>query len=299
MAIERWGSLSVADHNDVSALTANVLLYDRLVIPMYTESDDRDELAYWDKMGWHPEVQIVRRKQLGELAIECAWDKNKREYYSDRYKAALQINSEANGEMTTRLLLAMDKYPLPKGVNHADIFVGYDSEQSSFKEIPRSEAIYDELKSESRIGVLIAHEFWVPNIANPEESLQEAINLSKESEFRNKRSDLYDFQMNCLSRGMSPKAVVAELRDRNLEMVDYLQKQKIPLQKKAAFMLAQTLASVIAGSFSAPFGAIGGLISLWQFAKFDIKPNDDLPNRLLPVAAFHDIENKLNLSLGK
>ena len=52
MAIERWGSLSVADHTDVHALVANVLLYDRLVMPMFTAADDRDERAYWmEKAG--------------------------------------------------------------------------------------------------------------------------------------------------------------------------------------------------------------------------------------------------------
>jgi hypothetical protein len=36
MSIERWGSLSVADHTDTAALAVNVLLYDRLVLPVMT-----------------------------------------------------------------------------------------------------------------------------------------------------------------------------------------------------------------------------------------------------------------------
>lgn len=102
MAIERWGALSVADHKDLSTLVANVLLYNRLVIPMYTEADDRDELKYWNNKGWDPDGQLTRRKQLGELAIECAWDKNRRQSYKDRYQVSLQLDTEANGEMITR-----------------------------------------------------------------------------------------------------------------------------------------------------------------------------------------------------
>jgi hypothetical protein len=298
MSIERWGSLSVADHKDVTALVANVLLYDRLVFPMYTESDDRDERAYWEEKGWDPDDQLSRRKQLGELAIECAWDKNRRQSYSDRYKAAVQINAEANGEMITRWLLTENQeYELPQGVNHADVFVAYNSEQNALKDIPRTKVSLDRLNEEAGIGVLIAHELGIPDIDNPEIALKEAISLSKESEFRIKRSDLYDFQMTCLNRGMSAKAVVAELRDRNRELIEFLKKQKIPLRKKAGFMLAQTLVSAIAGAFMNPFAALGGVISVWEFAASNAQPDIQLPNRLAPVAVFHDIEEKLNLSL--
>jgi hypothetical protein len=43
--------LSVDDHVDTKALVANVLLYDRLVAPVWTEEGDRDERAYWDSRG--------------------------------------------------------------------------------------------------------------------------------------------------------------------------------------------------------------------------------------------------------
>jgi hypothetical protein len=298
MAIERWGTLSVADHNDLSALVANVLLYDRLIIPMYTESDDRNELEYWNKKKWNPIAQLTRRKQLGELAIECAWDKKRRQSYADRYRLALQLDSEANGEMITRWLLTEDQdYHLPKGVNHADIFIAYNSEQSTLDEIPREKYKAAGLNDESQIGILLAHELQVPDIEDKEVALKEAIGLSKEPEFRMRRSDLYEFQMACLNRGMKPKAVVAELRDRNREMVEYLKKQKIPLKKKAGFMLAQTLVGAVGGAFISPFAAIGGFISIWQFSAFDAAPSNQLPNRLAPVAVFHDIEEKLGLEL--
>ena len=137
----------------------------------------------------------------------------------------------------------------------------------------------------------------MPDITDKEAALKEAIGLSKEPEFRMKCSDLYEFQMACLNRGMKPKAVVAELRDRNRELVEYLKKQKIPLKKKAGFMLAQTLVGAVGGAFISPFAAIGGLISIWQFSAFDAAPSNQLPNRLAQVAAFHDIEKKLGLKL--
>ena len=54
MAFERWGSLSVDDHVDTASLVANVLMYDRLVVPAMTPQADRDERAYWVTHGWDP-----------------------------------------------------------------------------------------------------------------------------------------------------------------------------------------------------------------------------------------------------
>ena len=299
MAIERWGSLSVADHNDVHALIANVLLYDRLVMPMFTAADDRDERAYWLEKNWDPDAQLERRNQLGELVIECAWDKSRRQAYTNRYQAATQLDQEANGEMITRWLLTDNQdYALPPGVNHAEIFVAYNSEQSAQTEIPSTPFTQPGLSDASAIGVLIAHDLNIPDIADPEIALQEAIALTQEKDFRNKRSDLYDFQMTCLNRGMSAKAVMAELRDRNRDLNEYIKKQHIPVRKKAGFMLASTLLGVIRGAFGDPLAAGGGLLSIWQFATLDAKPKLQIPNRLAPVAAFYDIESKLGLMLA-
>jgi len=300
MAIERWGSLSVADHNDVRSLIANVLLYDRLVLPMCTAGDDRDERAYWIEKGWDPDAQRTRREQLGDLAIECAWDAARRSAYVDRYQAAAQLNDEVSGEMVTRWLLTENpEYPLPPGVNHADIFVAYNSELSAQAELPRSLVDPATLGPDARVAMLIAHELHLPDIADPEVALREAIGLASEIEFRRKREDLYDFQMTCIARGMAARAVVAELRDRNRELREYMEKQKIPVRNKTAFMLAQTLVSGLAASFLHPMGAIGGLLSIWQFTKFDAATSPQVPNRLAPVAAFHDIEINMGLILGR
>lgn len=305
MAIERWGALSVADHTHLPNLVANVLLYDRLVMPMYTESGDRDERAYWLEKAWDPDGQRARRGQLGELVIACAWDKARRDNYRNRYQAAKQLDAEANGEMVTRWLLTEEPhYPLPTGVNHADIFVAYNSQLSAEQELCPQHGTqaappinWDTLDEEVQVGVLIAHELGVPDIAEPEVALREAIALARETEFRHKRAELYEFQMSCLNRGMSAKAIVAELRDRNQELKQYLAKQHVPTRKKAGFMLAQTAVGVLVGAFGHPLGAIGGLLGLWQFATFDAKANEPLPTRLAPVAAFHDVEKRVGLTL--
>lgn len=298
MAIERWGSLSVADHKDVHALIHNVLLYDRLVFPMYTESEDRVERHYWDEQKWDPDLQLKRRNQLGELAIECAWDKLRRESYKKRYQAALQLNEEANGEMVTRWLLTEDQdYQLPAGVNHADIFVAYNSKSKMNSDVRIEEEDIRNLKEESQVGIMIGQELGIPDINEPEIALRESIALSRDSDFRNKRYDLHNFQKNCISSGIKPKAIVAEMRDLNKELIYYMEKQKIPLIKKTGFFLLSTLVGVLAGSYLTPLAALGGAISIWKFLDMEFRQNIQVPNRLQPVAAFPDIERKIGLKL--
>jgi len=39
MTIERWGAFSVVDHKDARKFAADVLVYDRLLLPIPVDSD--------------------------------------------------------------------------------------------------------------------------------------------------------------------------------------------------------------------------------------------------------------------
>jgi hypothetical protein len=86
MAVERWGALSVKDHIDPNELTANVLLYDRLVLPVVAEHSERDERDDWAKAGWEPDLQDSRLEQLDELAVQKPWDEHRRELFKAKSK---------------------------------------------------------------------------------------------------------------------------------------------------------------------------------------------------------------------
>src|SRR5689334_12041892 len=87
MRTERWGSLSVADHVDTDSLTASVLLFDRLVVPVMVDQPDRNERAYWVARGWDPDLQDRRLEQLGDLAVRRPWSKARRACFDDRWSA--------------------------------------------------------------------------------------------------------------------------------------------------------------------------------------------------------------------
>ncbi len=68
MPSERWGAFSVIDHIDAGALAADVLLYDRLVLPV---PQDKAEEERWKFHNWQPDLQKQRIDVWATLPIPC------------------------------------------------------------------------------------------------------------------------------------------------------------------------------------------------------------------------------------
>jgi hypothetical protein len=62
MPVERWGALSVKDHLDTQALVADLLMYDRLVFPVFSRHGERTR---WRGEKWDPELQEQLIEDLG------------------------------------------------------------------------------------------------------------------------------------------------------------------------------------------------------------------------------------------
>jgi hypothetical protein len=72
-----WGCYSVGDHLERRAFVADLLLYDRLVVPVPAE-DDR---ARWDEFGWQPDRQEILLDVLGDLARRIVWSPSLRDQF--------------------------------------------------------------------------------------------------------------------------------------------------------------------------------------------------------------------------
>ena len=92
--IELWGAFSVRDHLRRRPFVAEVLLYDRLMIPRpptleeeQPEPKEESQLTRWMRSGWKPgrlknALDILRER---ELAIELPWAEQARRDWSDLY----------------------------------------------------------------------------------------------------------------------------------------------------------------------------------------------------------------------
>ena len=136
MSRERWGTFSVVDHQHQRAFVADVLLYDRLIIPFPSGAEER---ARWISIGWDPDRLDQNLKILGNTAIRVPWDQQKRDVFETRFaaakRAAFDTKNLAHAKQSnldpfhvTRTLLAHEFLPdLPKGVSKVWPLAAYPS----------------------------------------------------------------------------------------------------------------------------------------------------------------------------
>ncbi len=134
---ERWGSFSVIDHKDPAGLIPEILIYDRLVIPVPPTAADQKR---WKCRGWEPDLLFARLKTLGPLAVHANWG------YGDSQSAIHQwaqkftdIKSDVADivqaakeklayQLTRRVLAQQQPIALPTGVDTVDLVAAYQSE---------------------------------------------------------------------------------------------------------------------------------------------------------------------------
>lgn len=296
MPIERWGSLSVADHVDTAALAANVLLYDRLVVPIMTHQADRDERAYWEQHGWHPDLQANRVAQLGELAVRKPWDRHRRELFRTRAQQLAAEQGDAAGidhmHLTRRILAQEQVVDTPAGV-HVQVIAAYNSAAA----LKRDYRVADAPDHLSAQALLLTRRLAVPELRDPEDSLRVAIDLSRDDTFRQKRADLFGWQELMALRGIPPHAVVDELAAMADAYNDEVRKAGTRLRWKYASTIFQLGAGLlIAGPAGLAGAAAGAALSWIHFAVFDGHAESPGEN-LKPAAMFHHARQRLGLKL--
>src|SRR5215472_5359610 len=97
MSRELWGTFSVRDHLAEHAFVADVLLYDRLLIPAKPADKDPKE---WPK-EWDHERLKRALDILGELAIPIPWTDKLSEQWSTKYNAGKTERAKAKSDLVT------------------------------------------------------------------------------------------------------------------------------------------------------------------------------------------------------
>ncbi len=99
---EVWATYSTRDHLAPKAFVADVMLYDRLVIPVPDEGDE----AHW--RDWNIERQKQLLNILGKRAVRVAWDANWQAKWKSQMEAAAAIGNATSPDafrMTPSVLL--------------------------------------------------------------------------------------------------------------------------------------------------------------------------------------------------
>jgi hypothetical protein len=294
MPFERWGSLSVDDHVNTSALVANILLYDRLILPVMTEQADRDERAYWVRNGWDPDLQLARIDQLEDLAIPRPWDATLRARFRTRLEQLAAERVDADPKHATRMILAEEQIgdKLPEGVDRVTVVAAYNSTKALTADFHVAGAT-EHLGAQA---CLLSRRLATPDMPHPEDALKTAIALSRDAAFRKKRSALFDWQELAVGQHWTPEQTVARIS----EMADAYNTAVKDASGKVRWRLAFTISGIVLGfAFGGPVAAgATAVLSLVQFVKLDRTPAIEAGGAE-PAAMFHDVKNRLGLTVQK
>ena len=118
MAIEVWGTYSVRDHLAAQPWVADVLLYDRLVIPVPPRegtAEHKAEWQRWEAAGWQPGVQQELTQILGDRAVCVPWDASMQAFWRDLWEkervASFLTGESRNPYLSTGSILVQMKRP--------------------------------------------------------------------------------------------------------------------------------------------------------------------------------------------
>lgn len=275
---ERWGTFAVNDHLRRRAFVADVLLYDRLVIP-YPPGDDRIK---WKEEGWKPDRLDDYLEILGDLAIRVAWDEQKREIFRARFMAAQDINFDTRNLtgareqnidpfQVTRVLLGSDFLPdLPRGVSKVWALAAYPSS----KAYKQDYTINVQQQRQERLGMVISHRFLMPIMSGKSgpNLLKQAVKLTRREDFQKKRAQLYKWQENVIENDIPDDKAVEEMERYLKEYNQVVERAVHDVYWKFAFTVIPIGLSIAGATLVSPLLAAGALVSLAKFIKFDRKP---------------------------
>jgi hypothetical protein len=289
---ERWGTFSVKDHTRKHPFAADVLMYDRLVIP---RPSDEAERSRWVQNGWNPDrldkiLEVLEVDEPEGHAVSVTWTEYTRDLFKKRVETAKILDDEANYGMTRRLL-AEDLLPdAPKeDVMRVAMVAAYTSLTDAQREwVPNP----DQHRRET-LTLALAHRLEIPNPKGKTdlELLEETVHLASDTEFRAKRAQMYRWQEDVIRSGIPDS-------DALKEMAQYVDEYNVAAKKAVRDVytkFAFTLVPIAATAFAGPIAPAVGLVSiasLVRFWIFDRKPVVEA-GESQAAAMFHTVHQQL------
>jgi len=290
MSKQVWGAFSVKDHCEPRAFVAEVMLYDRLVIPV---PPDEAERKRWHENAWDPDRLDRLLAILGERARPINWDQQRRERWKTRFDARADIaaNTPDWAFMATRTELMQG---LPPHVTGVQAITNYTSVRELENDLGLKPDATDAMNYPGGAAVaILGHEFFLPDDSRwtHEELLKEAVELSSDRSSQRKRASFWRWQREFFNdQGITDQTAIQEAVE---EMRDLLEEEKSVILKKRvhtttqfAFLAGSVLLAIFGGPLS-PVGIGGAFISVGRFVT-DKYLGSTPDSKDKPVSLVHD-----------
>jgi hypothetical protein len=292
MPIRRWATYSVKDHTFKNPFVSDVLLYDKLVIPV--PPDEPGEWDRWREEGWNPGWQRSCLDIIGDLAEEVPWTQWRRSTFHGQWEVAQAVQRDPY-EMTAMFLGQNAIAEITQDVLVRPV-VAYRSEQElQFQ----ADVQGGPLERVDSLAIAFQHRFLAPDssdIKDPIELLRRAVDLAKDSDFRKARSRLYDWQENIIARGYSEPQGVEEMA----ELLDKYEEAMRRAKWKTALRYGIFVAG-ISTPIARELGVIAATVALGSEATIKVVEfirggaEAGMPTELAPAAMLYTARKELKL----
>jgi hypothetical protein len=333
MTIEFWGTFSVRDHLIDRAFVADVLLYDRLVIPTLPEDEPESE---WPTR-WNLAKQRTLLSNLDELAIPIPWSQDRRNTWQKRFDDARgeerrRARAEAANYVAEDVGIARDPQykDLPYNITRMLLqdFANAKADDELFRrlrvtrkvrpgsvleavsaypnfdtfaaDVPEADALAVATQDAQHLTptTVFGWQFFVPDSADFGEVedrrlLEKAMKLARTSEFIEMRENFYGWWSDIVANNLP----AAEARN---DMIGRIAEYN-HLMKGQGWKTTARYAVKIADAFSGGLGLVSEIASAGAEAflgSADILVDEQLrrqqaPARLKVAAIFHDARKRL------
>jgi hypothetical protein len=292
---EIWGTFSVKDHCHKRPFIADLMLYDRLVIPIPPKGD-ADEYERWRTNNWKPARLNACLDRLGDLAVTVPWDAERQRTFKSKQAAAANLDPFRTTSVQLKLEheLNVPRERIPKGVAHVRPIAAYQSHTEFARDL------HVDVKKEredagGQLAAVLARRFLVPD--DPKLSdldmLEKAVTLAGNDEFREKRSTFHQWLEKVMTQGLPERDAVVEM-DRYVKEYEAVLKQfRIRKLVKYGFLVTKvglyTAAAAGAAAVSPLIAPVGGAaILLAEYGLVQRTP-DPQPPQHTPAAMFYAV----------
>jgi len=290
MSKQVWGTFSVKDHCDPNAFVAEVMLYDRLVVPVPPDDKQRER---WRKAGWQPERLDNLLAILGDRAYTVNWDDERQQRWKARYERGADV-AQALSDWAFAATRTELTQGLPRHVTGIQVVTNY----TGIAELERDFRLRPTVEGEIPLYggtalAIIGHEFLVPDDADwtHEDLLKEAVELSSERTSRRKRASFWRWQREFLNdKGITDQSAIQDALE---EMQDLLEEEKALVRKKCTrtgTQFAFLVGSVALGLLGGPLTAVavgGAFVSVGKFVADRLLEEPNATDK--PVSLLRDI----------
>jgi hypothetical protein len=288
---EVWGTFSVEDHMHERAFVNEVLLYDRLVLPVPPKAEPA-ERTRWTQNDWDPDRQDRLRAILrsADLVREVDWDARRRAEWKSRRDAASAAATEIGWAMSGTRTELMNG--LPRHVTAVESVTAYGSVEEVERDLGVRVGDGPTVLPGGTLCAAIGWKFLAPKDPGPrrsdEDQLRAAVELAADPDFRRRRASLMRWEREFVADGVTdPEAILAALTE-----LEELVKEQCSAAKAArrettvrfGFRLSPIPvglagAIVVAPPVGIAFAAGGAFLALgsaaidWKYSRNELEPS--------------------------